>query len=112
MSYLHGPARAGRMPIVRLPTGWSLSEDGKRAGVAVRTKDFLEALDLFREVGALAEDMEHHPDLHLVEWNRVRIETWSHDVGGLTARDERLAAAIQRVLDRRGLKAAPEKPQG
>lgn len=90
--------------MIRLPTGWSLSADGKRAGIAFQTKDFLEALDLFREVGALAEDMEHHPDLHLQEWNRVRIETWSHDVGGLTPRDERLATAIQRVLDRRGLK--------
>lgn len=64
----------------------------------LRTRDFLEALELFRAIGEVAEELEHHPDLHLEEWNRVRIETWSHDVGGLTERDERLAGRIAQLL--------------
>lgn len=69
----------------------------------LRTRDFLDALDLFRAIGEVAEELEHHPDLHLEEWNRVRIETWSHDEGGLTERDERLAERIAALVARRGM---------
>lgn len=85
------------------PPGWKVSEDGKRVGVAVETKDFLAALDLFREVGDVAEELEHHPDLHLEGWNHVRVESYSHDVGKLTTRDERLVARVDDILRRRGL---------
>ena len=89
--------------MVQAPPGWRVSPDGKRMSVAFQTKDFLDALDLFRAVGEVAEDLEHHPDLHLEEWNKVRIETWSHDAGGLTDRDERLAARLSDLLRVRGL---------
>ncbi|HEX2022933.1 MAG TPA: 4a-hydroxytetrahydrobiopterin dehydratase [Candidatus Thermoplasmatota archaeon] len=88
---------------IRMPPGWRASPDGKRMGIEVETQDFLAALDLFREIGAVAEELEHHPDLHLERWNRVRIETYSHDVGRLTARDERLATRVHGILRTRGL---------
>ena len=94
------------MPATRLPPGWRLTDDGKRIGVRLETKDFLAALDLFQAIGEVAEELEHHPDLHLERWNHVRIETYSHDVGAVTARDERLAARIQALLEARGLQAA------
>lgn len=87
---------------MKLPEGWRAQDE--RASTEVQTKDFLAALDLFREIGAAAEELEHHPDLHLEAWNRVRIVTYSHDVGRLTARDERLAARIEEILRRRGLR--------
>ena len=71
--------------------------------IDVKTEDFLDALDLFEEVGEVAEELEHHPDLHLEEYNKVRIATWSHDAGGLTERDERLARRITQILKERGL---------
>ncbi|XVF40204.1 hypothetical protein PTKIN_Ptkin01aG0092600 [Pterospermum kingtungense] len=40
----------------------------------------------------------HHPDLHLVGWNNVTIEIWTHAVGELTENDFILAAKIN-VLD-------------
>ncbi|KAL3520182.1 hypothetical protein ACH5RR_018331 [Cinchona calisaya] len=40
----------------------------------------------------------HHPDLHLVGWNNVKIDIWTHAVGGLTENDFILAAKIN-VLD-------------
>lgn len=85
------------------PDGWRVDEDGRRVAIDVRTKDFMAALDLFREIGEVAEELQHHPDLHLERWNRVRIVSYSHDVGHLTGRDERLAARIHDVLRRRGL---------
>ena len=91
--------------MVKAPPGWRISADGKRMSIELRTKDFLEALELFRAIGEVAEELEHHPDLHLEEWNRVRIETWSHDVGGLTERDEELAGRLADLLEERSLGA-------
>jgi 4a-hydroxytetrahydrobiopterin dehydratase len=90
----------------RFPPGWSVDADGKRVSVSVRTKDFLAALELFRRIGEVAEEMEHHPDLHLERWNEVRIVSYSHDVGRLTERDEALAARIDPLLRSQGA-AAP-----
>lgn len=82
------------------PPGWTVAPDGRKAGVSLRTKDFMDAIRLFGEVAEVAERLDHHPDLHLEGWNRVRVETYSHDVGALTPRDEALARAVQPILDR------------
>lgn len=91
---LPGPRPAA----MRLPPGWTLTPDGKKATVSFRAKDFLAAIRLFHRIAEAAESLEHHPDLHLESYDRVRIETYSHDVGGLTSRDEALADAIHRIL--------------
>lgn len=83
------------------PAGWKV--EPKQVSIELKTSDFLEALDVFQEIGDIAEEIEHHPDLHLEKWNHVRIVSYSHDVGALTERDERLVARIQQVLVRRGL---------
>lgn len=71
--------------------------------IAVETEDFLDALDLFEEIGEAAEEIEHHPDLHLEQYNKVRIVTYSHDVGKLTDRDEKLADRVTHILRERKL---------
>lgn len=99
--------RAKTVPVtatpIAVPPGWKLDDGGKSITVRVKTKDFLDALDVMNEVGRIAEQLEHHPDLHLERWNRLRITTYSHDVGKLTDRDERLAARVSDVLEKRGL---------
>lgn len=65
-------------------------------GRLVRTfpfPDFASGLAFVVRVGALAEEQDHHPDVHL-RWGSVRLELWSHDAGGITDRDRRLADAI------------------
>jgi 4a-hydroxytetrahydrobiopterin dehydratase len=86
---------------MKVPEGWRV--EGERMSTEVETKDFLDALDLFEEIGEVAEELEHHPDLHLEKWNHVRIVTYSHDVGKLTERDERLAARVTGILRERKL---------
>lgn len=83
------------------PTGWKVEE--KQVSIEFKTKDFLTALDLFQEIGDVAEELEHHPDLHLEKWNHVRIVSYSHDVGGLTGRDEALVARVHELLQEKGL---------
>lgn len=55
--------------------------------------DFAAALAFVVRVGAVAEAHEHHPDIAL-GWGRAELTITTHDAGGLTARDLRLAAAI------------------
>lgn len=57
--------------------------------------DFKEAMNFVEKVAKLAEKQNHHPDI-AVRYNHVTLELYSHDVGGITERDERLIEAIER----------------
>jgi 4a-hydroxytetrahydrobiopterin dehydratase len=72
-------------------TGWQLQAD--RLSKSFRFPDFQQALDFVNRVGAVAEAMGHHPDIHL-GWGRADVETWTHDAGGITELDFTLAAKI------------------
>ena len=60
-------------------------------------KDFKESQAFVNRVGAIAEDQDHHPDVHLA-WGKVRLEIWTHAVGGLTVNDFIVAARCDRAL--------------
>lgn len=55
--------------------------------------DFSAAWGFMTRVALLAEKHDHHPDWSNV-WNTVRIELTTHDAGGLSGKDVRLAQAI------------------
>ena len=56
-------------------------------------RDFVEAWGFMARVALLAEKQDHHPEWSNV-WNRVSITLATHDAGGLSARDIKLAQAI------------------
>lgn len=72
-------------------TGWSL--DGKRITKEFSFKNFVQAMKFVNNVAALAEDEGHHPDIH-IHYNRVRLDIWTHAIGGLSENDFILAAKI------------------
>jgi len=45
-------------------------------------------------VAELAEQANHHPDIFVHGWNKVRLELSTHSEGGLTEADFELAARI------------------
>jgi len=57
---------------------------------AYRFPDFATGLTFVNEVGRVADDMNHHPQVQL-GWGEVRLELWTHTAGGLTGRDFELA---------------------
>jgi 4a-hydroxytetrahydrobiopterin dehydratase len=75
-----------------------------RLHAAFRTGSFERGLELVTRVAAVAEALNHHPDVHL-SYSRVQVSVLSHDAGGLTARDVELAAAVSAVVDDLGLTA-------
>ena len=62
-------------------------------------KDFQTALDFVNEVGALAEEEGHHPDMEL-GWGRVKVTLLTHKIGGLSRSDFVLAAKIDELFDK------------
>ena len=76
---------------------WKLSSDGKRIRREWKARDFVTGLDFFQRVAKIAEEEDHHPDLHLVGYRNVAIEIWTHAVGGLTENDFIMAAKIDRL---------------
>ncbi|XBI28096.1 hypothetical protein VPH35_052399 [Triticum aestivum] len=80
-------------------TGWELKNEGDilKLHRAWKVKNFVKGLEFFQLVAALAEEEGHHPDLHLVSWNNVKIDVWTHSVRGLTDNDFILAAKINEL---------------
>lgn len=72
---------------------WRLVEGRDAIARSYRFKDFSEAWGFMARVALLAEAQDHHPEWSNV-WNRVEIVLSTHDAGGLSARDVRLAKAI------------------
>ncbi|XP_057950312.1 pterin-4-alpha-carbinolamine dehydratase 2, mitochondrial isoform X2 [Malania oleifera] len=84
--------------ILKVP-GWNLVDEGGslKLSQSLKVKSFIKGLELFQLVAEVAEAEGHHPDLHLVGWNNIIIEIWTHAIGGLTENDFILAAKINRV---------------
>lgn len=60
-------------------------------------KNFNQAWGFMTRVALLAEQQNHHPEWSNV-WNKVQIELTTHDAGGLTDNDMKLAQAIDKLL--------------
>ena len=75
------------------PDGWTLEGGGKALVRTFTFKDFNEAFGFLTRVALHAEKADHHPEFTSV-WNRVDFRLTSHDAGGVTERDLRLAEAI------------------
>jgi|SRR6185437_2993282 len=59
--------------------------------------NFIEAMAFVNQIAAIAEDAGHHPDID-IRYNRVTLALVSHDAGGVTQRDVRMAGRINSNL--------------
>jgi 4a-hydroxytetrahydrobiopterin dehydratase len=68
------------------PTRWSFE-----------FKDFAEAMAFVNRVAEVAEERNHHPDILVHGWNKVRLTLSAYSEGGLTDADHALARRIDEV---------------
>lgn len=80
----------------QLDAGWEVIEE-HRLEKTYPFKDFRSALEFTNRVGKLAEEVNHHPDIHLA-WGKVRIILWTHKIDGLTESDFIFAAKTDKIL--------------
>lgn len=71
--------------------------DGLALFLRVERPDFASALQMVTAVGAIAEAQGHHPDVTL-GWGYCTFRLTTHALGGVTAKDLQLAAAIDATL--------------
>lgn len=73
--------------------GWSMVEEGRAIEKTFQLANFIDAFAFMTKVAMRAEKMNHHPEWSNV-YGRVTIRLTTHDAGGLTERDAKLARAI------------------
>lgn len=75
--------------------GWA----GDPAGISrtVELGSFPDAIAMVDRVAAVAEELDHHPDID-IRWRTVTFRCATHSVGGLTQRDVELARRIDDIL--------------
>jgi 4a-hydroxytetrahydrobiopterin dehydratase len=80
----------------RLATG-----EWHRQGQAIvrewKLGDFCHAIAFVNRVAEAAEAANHHPDILVHGWNKVRLELSTHSAGGLTRADFDMAARIDEL---------------
>jgi 4a-hydroxytetrahydrobiopterin dehydratase len=72
----------------------SRGEDGAAIAREWKFEDFAGAIVFVNRVAEVAEQANHHPDILLHGWNKVRLELSTHSEGGLTRADFDMAARI------------------
>lgn len=61
-------------------------------------KDFKEAMQFVNNVADLAEEEQHHPDIFLHNWRKVKITLMTHKIKGLFDNDFIMAAKINNIF--------------
>jgi 4a-hydroxytetrahydrobiopterin dehydratase len=56
-----------------------------------RFEDFAEAIGFVNRVAEVAEEANHHPDIFVHGWNKVKLSLTNHSAGGLTDTDFQMA---------------------
>ncbi len=74
--------------------GWQITADGKSIEKEFATKNFSAAVDFVNKIAAIAEDDDHHPDIHLTNYRKLKIVLSTHALKGLTENDFIVAAKI------------------
>lgn len=80
-----------------LNSGWKAKSQPDKIVKDFEFKDFKEAVAFLNKVAELAETEGHHPDILLHSYKKVRVELWTHKIGGLHKNDFILAAKIDKL---------------
>ena len=73
--------------------GWTLADDGDAITKTFEFKNFVQAFGWMTQVAMHAEKLNHHPEWSNV-YKTVEVALTTHDAGGLTALDAKLATKM------------------
>ncbi|NNM43720.1 MAG: 4a-hydroxytetrahydrobiopterin dehydratase [Chlamydiae bacterium] len=79
-----------RSYLAQLNNGWKVIDE-HHLEKEYTFKDFKSALDLTNDIGKIAEEEGHHPDIFL-SYGKVKVQLWTHKIKGLSESDFILAA--------------------
>ena len=76
--------------------GWQ--REGEAISREFELANFDAAIELVNAVAGLARERDHHPDILLHDYKRLKLTLSTHSEGGITANDIELARAINEIL--------------
>ena len=94
------PPLIGARPACVSLTEWRPAEARDAIIRSLKFKNFAEAFGFMAEIALVAEKMDHHPEWSNV-YNRVDILLATHESGGVTERDVKLAQVIDKAAAKR-----------
>ena len=77
--------------------GWAYNKKTRSISVTFLCKDFLGVVRLIGKIARLAEKADHHPNLHLTRYRRLKVVLSTHSEGKVTAKDLALAGKINKL---------------
>lgn len=84
----------------QLKLSWEVigGKKGKRSSMKIRREfkfnTYMEGLEFAQKVGKIAEEQDHHPNIHIY-YKKVVIDLTTHNIGGLSENDFIIAAKIE-----------------
>ena len=86
---------AGLQSLARQLPNWKVIDE-HHVSRTFSFPNFKQALDFVNNIGEVAEQQGHHPDIFLA-WGKVDVTLWTHKIDGLTESDFIMAAKIDRL---------------
>ena len=83
------------MPEIKIPKGWK--KEGKHLTRTFKFKTSMEAVGFLNIVATISEELVHHPEITLHDYNKLTIKTTTHDKGKVTEKDIELARRVNLV---------------
>ena len=81
---------------IRKNGSWTI--DNKAISKVFKFDNFIDAFGFMSKVALLSEKMDHHPDWQNT-YNKVKIHLTTHDKGGITTNDIKLAEYIDKLIN-------------
>lgn len=81
--------------------GWALTNEDTLLFRKYTMNNFMDAVAFIQQIASIAETDGHHPDLHLTNYKKLRIELSTHAIGGLSENDFIMAAKINEIPSHR-----------
>lgn len=100
------PCRVGEKPLEepliseyleQLHGEWRV-EEARRLVRDIKMKDFMTVIEVVNKIALVAEEEGHHPNMTIHSWNKLRLELFTHKIGGLHENDFILAKRIDGLL--------------
>ena len=79
---------------------WKKIEDNgiQKLEITINYQNFIEAVEAINKIKDIAEDLNHHPDLKIYSYNKLKIQVYTHDEKDITDKDYELASKIEKIL--------------
>jgi 4a-hydroxytetrahydrobiopterin dehydratase len=87
-----------RTALAAMP-GWKGDTDAIKRSLSA--PDFPTAIRIVDDIAAIAEEMDHHPDID-IRWRKLHLTLATHAMGGVTDYDLKLARRIEEVAGKHG----------